>query len=149
MKAGRYSVGAAAPGSRPDLTGLSCRWNPIESRHGTIASIIAVPGPKGNGAEFQSLIADIVALADEEERNSHPVPELGPKPRFSYKGIDAETRAVAPKGRRFLARCFITVQTLVLFVCLRMGWTLGSFDTGRYRRDLADNTDFRKFDDGL
>ncbi|MBK5568059.1 DUF3095 domain-containing protein [Ensifer sp. SSB1] len=149
MKAGRYPVGAAAAGTRPDLTGLSCRWNPIESRHGTIASIIAVPGQKGNGPEFQALIADIVALADEEERNGHPVPELGPRPRFSFKGIDAETRAVAPKGQRFFARCFITVQTLALFVCLKMGWNLGTFDTGRYRRDLADNTDFRKFDDGL
>ncbi len=149
MKAGRYPVGAAAAGTRPDLTGLSCRWNPIESRHGTIASIIAVPGQKGNGPEFQALIADIVALADEEERNGHPVPEFGPRPRFSFKGIDAETRAVAPKGQRFFARCFITVQTLALFVCLKMGWNLGTFDTGRYRRDLADNTDFRKFDDGL
>ncbi|OCO99208.1 MULTISPECIES: DUF3095 domain-containing protein [unclassified Ensifer] len=149
MKAGRYHVDAAAAGSRPDLTGLSCRWNPIQSRHGAIASIIAVPGEKGDGPEFQALIADIVALADEEERNGHPVPELGPNPRFSFKGIDAEVRAAAPRGRRVAARCWITLQTLVLFVCLKMGWNLGSFDTTRYRRDLADNTDFRKFDDGL
>lgn len=149
MKAGRYHVDAAAAGTRPDLTGLSCRWNPIQSRHGAIASIIAVPGPTGNGPEFQALIADIVALADEEERNGHPVPELGPEPRFSFRGIEAEARAVAPRGRRVLARCWITLQTLVLFACFRMGWNLGSFDTSRYRRDLANNTDFRKFDDGL
>ena len=149
MKAGRYHVAAAPAGSRPDLTGLSCRWNPIESRHGTIASIIAVPGAKGNGPEFQALIADVVALADEEDRGGHPVPELGPTARFSFQGIDTETRAAAPRGRRFLKRCVITVQTLALFVCLRMGWNLGPFDTNRYRRDLADNTDFRKFDDGL
>ena len=30
MKAGRYAIEAASPGSRPDLTGLSCRWNPIQ-----------------------------------------------------------------------------------------------------------------------
>ncbi|HEV7309742.1 DUF3095 domain-containing protein [Ensifer sp.] len=149
MKAGRYHVGAAAAGSRPDLTGLSCRWNPIQSRHGTIASIIAVPGAKGNGPEFQALIADIVAMADEEERNGHPVPVLGPDPRFSFKGIDAEARAQAPKGWRLGTRLWITLQTLTLFVCLKMGWNLGTFDTNRYRRDLADNTDFRKFDDGL
>lgn len=149
MKAGRYHVEVAPAGTRPDLTGLSCRWNPIQSLNGVIASIIAIPGPKGDGAEFQALIADLVTLADEEERNGHPVPELGPKPRFSLKGIEAEARAVAPRGRRFLARLWITVQTLVLFVCLKMGWNLGPFDTNRYRRDLADNTDFRKFDDGL
>ncbi|MGE6782903.1 DUF3095 domain-containing protein [Ensifer adhaerens] len=149
MKAGRYHVAAAPAGSRPDLTGLSCRWNPIESRHGTIASIIAVPGAKGNGPEFQALIADIVALADEEDRNGHPVPALGPNPRFSFRGIETEARAAAPRGRRVGARVWITLQTLALFVCLKMGWNLGTFDTTRYRRDLADNTDFRKFDDGL
>ncbi|HEV7322835.1 MAG TPA: DUF3095 domain-containing protein [Ensifer sp.] len=149
MKAGRYHVDAAPAGSRPDLTGLSCRWNPIQSRHGTIASIIAVPGPKGNGPEFQQLIADVVALADEEDRHGHPVPVLGPDPRFSFVGIDAEARAAAPKEKRLGARVWITLQTLVLFVCLKMGWNLGTFDTTRYRRDLADNTDFRKFDDGL
>ncbi len=149
MKAGRYHVAAAPAGSRPDLTGLSCRWNPIESRHGTIASIIAVPGAKGNGPQFQALIADIVALADEEDRNGHPVPALGPNPRFSFRGIETEARAAAPRGRRVGARVWITLQTLALFVCLKMGWNLGTFDTTRYRRDLADNTDFRKFDDGL
>ena len=36
-----------AAGTRPDLTGLSCRWNPIEARHGEIVSVIAVPAPGG------------------------------------------------------------------------------------------------------
>ncbi|TGV62675.1 DUF3095 family protein, partial [Mesorhizobium sp. M00.F.Ca.ET.158.01.1.1] len=45
MKAGRYRIDPAPAGARPDLTGLSCRWNPIEARHGEIVSIIAVPGP--------------------------------------------------------------------------------------------------------
>ncbi len=29
MKQGRYAVAPAAPGTRPDLTGFSCRWNDI------------------------------------------------------------------------------------------------------------------------
>ena len=45
MKAGRYTVKPAPPGTRPDLTGLSCRWRPIEARHGEILSMIAIPGP--------------------------------------------------------------------------------------------------------
>ncbi len=149
MKAGRYQVDAAPPGSRPDLTGLSCRWNPIKSRHGSIASIIALPGEKGSGPEFQALIADVVALADQEERHAHPVPELGPEARLSIDGIGAEARARSPRRGRLLARLWITLQTLLLFVCFRMGWNIGTFDIDRYRRDLANNTDFRKFDDGL
>nr|MDQ2705150.1 DUF3095 domain-containing protein [Pseudomonadota bacterium] len=36
MKAGEYAIPAAPPGSRPDLTGLSCRWSPIKPEHGKI-----------------------------------------------------------------------------------------------------------------
>ena len=48
MKAGNFAVAAAPPGTRPDLTGLSCRWNPIEAHHGEIVSIIAIPGGAGS-----------------------------------------------------------------------------------------------------
>ncbi|MDK1374207.1 MULTISPECIES: DUF3095 domain-containing protein [unclassified Sinorhizobium] len=149
MKAGRYQIEAAAAGSRPDLTGLSCRWNPIVSRHGAIVSIIAVPGLLGNGPEFQALVGDIVALAEGEERGGHPVPENGPEPRLSMQGVAVESRAVARKGRRLLAWSWITLQSVMLFVCFKLGWNIGKFDTTQYKRDLVRNSDFRKFDDGL
>ncbi|MFB2606583.1 DUF3095 family protein, partial [Rhizobium phaseoli] len=44
MKRGHYAIERAAPGTRPDLTGLSCRWSPIDAQNGEIVSIIAVPG---------------------------------------------------------------------------------------------------------
>ncbi len=149
MKAGRYQVEGAPPGTRPDLTGLSCRWNPIVSRHGAIVSIIALPGERGSGPEFQALIGDIVALAEGEERAGHPVPEDGPEPRLSIKGITVESRAVASSGWRLLAWSWIAVQSLVLFLCFRLGLNLGKFDVEQYKHDLASNSDFRKFDDGL
>ncbi|WEX75589.1 DUF3095 domain-containing protein [Sinorhizobium numidicum] len=149
MKAGRYQIEAAPPGTRPDLTGLSCRWNPIVARHGTIVSIIAVPGERGNGPEFQALIGDIVTLAEGEQRGGHPVPENGPEPRLSMQGVTAESRALAPRGRRFLTWSWIALQSLVLFLFFRLGLNLGKFDVNRYKHDLAANSDFRKFDDGL
>ncbi|WP_027997814.1 DUF3095 domain-containing protein [Sinorhizobium arboris] len=149
MKAGRYQIAAAAPGTRPDLTGLSCRWDPIVSRHGAIVSIIAVPGARGVGPEFQTLIGDIVHLAEGEERGGHPVPENGPEPHLSMRGITVESRAAAPRGRRFLTWSFVAAQSLALFLCFRLGINFARFDVKRYRRDLASNSDFRKFDDGL
>lgn len=148
MKAGRYHVEAAPAGTRPDLTGLSCRWNPIGSRHGTIVSIIALPGERGSGPEFQRLIGDIVALAEGEERGGHPVPDEGPQPRLSIKGVTMESRAFAPAWR-LLAWSWIALQSFVLFLCFRLGFNLGRFDVAQYKRDLASNSDFRKFDDGL
>ena len=149
MKAGRNAIAAAPSGARPDLTGLSCRWNPIEARRGEIVSVIAVPAPGSRPADFQALVSDIVALAGEQERGGHPVPLEGPEVSFVTKGIDIETRAAAPAGKRFKARLGILAQIALTLLLVKLNRPLGRFNPDTYRRDVGDNSDFRKFDDGL
>ena len=50
MKAGRFAVEPAPPGTRPDLTGLSCRFEEMRSRHGVILAILVVRGEGGHPA---------------------------------------------------------------------------------------------------
>jgi len=150
MKAGRYRVEPAAAGTRPDLTGLSCRWDPIEARAGEIVSIIAVPTGAESREAFSAMVQDIVALAGEQEREGHPVPVDGPGYSFPPRGLELEARALAPKGgRRLLAKLSILAQLALTSVLDKTGWSLGSFSARRYKRDVAQNSDFRKFDDGL
>lgn len=149
MKAGRFTIEPAPSGTRPDLAGLSCRWNPIEARHGEIVSIIAVPGAAGSGKAFQQLVADIVALVGEEERGGHPVPPEGPGFSFPPKGLEAEARALAPKGKRFWPKLMILGQTALIGILSKLRLSLGRFDPLQYRSDVVRNSDFRKFDDGL
>ena len=98
MKAGRYTVKPAPPGARPDLTGLSCRWSPIDSRHGEILSMIAIPGPNAAGAEFETLVSDILRLTGTQDRGGHPVPAGGPAVSMSSAGADYEAR-ISKTGR--------------------------------------------------
>jgi Protein of unknown function (DUF3095) len=149
MKAGRYRIDPSPTGTRPDLTGLSCRWNPIEARHGAIVSIIAVPSDPGRQAEFRELVADIVALAGEQERAGHPVPVDGPDYSFPPRGLELEARAAAPRGRRLRAKWSILVQGVAAVIADKFGWMVGGFDAALYKRDVVQNSDFRKFDDGL
>ncbi len=149
MKAGRYKIDPAPTGTRPDLTGLSCRWNPIESRHGEIVSIIAVPSDAGRQAEFRELVANIVALTGEQERAGHPVPVDGPGYSFPPRGIELEARAAAPRGRRFRAKLSILAQAVFSLVSDKFGWTIAGFNADLYKHDVVQNSDFRKFDDGL
>jgi hypothetical protein len=149
MKAGKYTVDPAQSGTRPDLTGLSCRWNPIEARNGVIASIIAVPGTPGASAQFRNLISEIVAVAAGQGHGAHPLPAEGPRIVFTTKGVDAEARAAAPPGRRFSRKLAIIAQIILIFVLDRFGLTAGGWDPKVYKRELAQNSDFRKFDDGL
>jgi hypothetical protein len=149
MKDGRYTVEPAAAGTRPDLTGLSCRWNPIESRNGEIVSIIAVPGDRGVTPEFRRLVTDVVAMSGEQSRNGHPVPADGPALAFSLNGINREVRATAPVGGRLRQRLSIMIQLALTVFLHRFNLKFGTFDARRYKRDVAGNSDFRKFDDGL
>jgi len=150
MKLGFYGIDAAPAGSRPDLTGLSCRWEPIQSRHGQIVSIIAVPDGAGHEAEFQKLTTDIIALAAGQERDGHPIAAEGPGFGLSSAGLEAEARARAPKGRqRWKAKLSAIGQYVLCVVMLKLDRNLGSWSAKKYRADVAANTDFRKFDDGL
>jgi hypothetical protein len=149
MKAGRYRIDPAPSGTRPDLTGLSCRWNPIAAHNGEIVSVIAVPAQSGNADAFRRLVADIVALAGEQERAGHPVPVGGPDSGTSAQAIDIEARAAAPKGRRLQRKLRILAETAVVLFGDTFNMKLGRFDARQYKRDVAQNSDFRKFDDGL
>jgi len=149
MKAGRYAIAAAPPGTRPNLEGLSCRWNPIDAHHGEIASIIVVPGAGGNSPEFQKVVSDVVALAGEGGRGGHPIPESGPDFDFPPKGLDYEARAAAPPGKRFKTKVRIMGEVFLAVLFNWLGRPAGGFDPVLYRSDVARNSDFRKFDDGL
>jgi hypothetical protein len=149
MKAGRYAITPAPPGTRPDLRGLSCRWRPIQARNGEIVSIIAIPGTSGATNEFQMLVNDIIAVAAEQGRGAHPLPAEGPPITMTVKGVDAEARATAPPAKRLSRKIAILGQIGLTLALDRLGLSAGGFDPRRYKIELSQNSDFRKFDDGL
>ncbi len=149
MKSGRFGVERAPAGTRPDLTGLSCRWSPIEAHNGEIVSIIAVPGAGGTSPEFRKLVMDVVAISAEQGRGGHPVPADGPAFSFSMKGVEREARATARPEKRLTKKLFILLQIALVVVLHKLGAKFGRFDARRYKQDVSGNSDFRKFDDGL
>ncbi|PRD42439.1 adenylate cyclase [Phyllobacterium phragmitis] len=149
MKAGRYRIDPAPKGTRPDLTGLSCRWDPIEATLGEIVSIIAVPGPSHDARAFQDLVSDLIAFTGQQERGGHPLPAEGPKFGASRQGLEIEVRANTPGGRQWLAKLWIRFVLMLAVLADRFGWKMGGFDPRAYRREVTRNSDFRKFDDGL
>ena len=46
MKRGEFAVPPAPPGTQPDLTGLSCRFEEIPSVRGLILSVLVVPAQR-------------------------------------------------------------------------------------------------------
>ena len=111
MKAGRYRVEPAAAGTRPDLTGLSCRWNPIEARAGEIVSIIAIPREPKAGKPSQALVSR--HRCPGRRTGARGPSRAGRRSGYSFPptGLELEARALAPKGgRRLLAKLSILAQ---------------------------------------
>ncbi len=149
MKQGAFAVEAAAPGTRPDLTGLSCRWAPVASQHGEIVSVIVVPVEGGDAAAFARLVGDLAALSKEEEREANPIPEAGPPLATNAWGVRAEARQATGAIARLMKYAGVQVALLLVRILHATNGSLGGFNARRYSRDIAMNADFRKFDDGL
>ena len=150
MKAGAFPVPAAAAGVRPDLTGLSCRFSEIEAQHGVILSLIVVPSGQGDPAAFAPWAERFLEVAESGSDAGRPVPAGGPVQRWPPAGFALEARAMRPvAGSRLVTRIALGARTLAAHIIFKTGLKVGGFDPARYRRQLVENTDFRKFDDGL
>lgn len=150
MKAGDYMVEPAAPGTRPDLNGLSCRWQPIQALRGRIASLLVVRNPRAEVGNYRALVREIITyIHDREIEEGRPVSFETTRFALSSRGLDLEIRASRgpqPYWRRWLKLAPFYFLVWYLFVRNRR---VGSFDPVRYRHETVRNTDFRKFDDGL
>ena len=146
LKAGRISLPKAPPGTRPDLSGLSCRWRPLGSRNGTIVSLMVQAAPGASTSAFRQVASDIVRLTG----SSHPVPPEGPNFAFSPAALHMEARATRGPREYTLTRLAKIAGEMLLALWLDNSHRrTTNFDPKHYRHWVALNTDFRKFDDGL
>lgn len=148
VKQGRFAVAPSPEGSQPDLNGLSCRWNPLPNSNGNIVSIIVAPGKRGQDAAFNALVAQVAAATGAAGDSLNPVPENGPVPVVDFSGVETEVRA-HPEPARRRARLLARAAILLVWLSYKTGMSIGGFNARRYCREIRQNTDFRKFDDGL
>ena len=148
VKAGRFLL-EPAQGARPDLTGLSCRWQPIRASSGTILSLIVQKAPGGAHEAFAEIVRDILLVLAPSDRQGHPVPATGALVRWSSAGLDLEARATAGRLGAWPRRMQLWAFSKLAMALFRTGWRLGGFDPRHYRRQSVLNSDYRKFDDGL
>ncbi len=149
MKEGRFRVASGEPGSRPDLTGLSCRWTPISSPGKKIVSVIMEPGFMATPEGFISDSRQLLALLGTQGNGGSPVPPEGPGVKWPVKGVELEAAATrGEKSKASMVRA-LQLQTLIAWVLFKTGIKVGGFDPAHYQRTTGINTDFRKVQDGL
>jgi hypothetical protein len=148
MKRGEFAVAAAASGEQPDLSGLSCRFEEIPSTRGLILSVLVVPAKAADPKDFRKAIEEIIDLVERSPDAGRPVPAGGPEIRFPPKGVEYETLA-ARKGSLLRKRSVVLANALWAYVVMRFGIKVGNFVPKTYMQQVVENSDFRKYDDGL
>lgn len=148
MKRGEFAVEPAAPGTQPDLSGLSCRFEEIPARHGLILSVLVLPTRSADPGAFRKVIEDVINLAERSPDAGRPVPPEGPPLKWPPAGVEYEARA-SRGGSLLKRRAFVLGLTLWAYVVMRFGIKVGNFVPKNYTQQVVENSDFRKYDDGL
>jgi hypothetical protein len=110
--------------------------------------VLVVPARGADPAAFRKLIEDIVALVERSPDAGRPVPPGGPALRWPPAGVEFEARA-ARGGPLFKRRAFVLANTLFAYLVMRFGIRVGGFVPKTYVQQVVENSDFRKYDDGL
>jgi hypothetical protein len=148
MKRGEFAVPAAPSGTQPDLSGLSCRFEEIPSARGVILSVLVVPVQAADPVAFRRLIEDVIAMVERSPDAARPVPPGGPPLRWPPAGIEFEARAQRG-GPLLKRRAAVLAHTLFAYLIMRFGIRVGGFVPKTYVQQVVENSDFRKYDDGL
>lgn len=150
LKAGTLATVAERPDIKPNLAGLSCRFQVQGARHGLILSVLVQPAGSGDAPEFRRLTRDILAIVDGGADTGRPVPRFEPLAALAVEPTRIQARLHRRPGERMVASWARSVAgTLAAVLVLGTGVTVGSFSPRRYLRDVVQNSDFRKYDDGL
>src|ERR1700736_6256961 len=88
MKRGEFVVPPAPPGTQPDLSGLSCRFEEMPSARGLILSVLVVPAGGADPLAFRKAIEDIIEQVERSPDAGRPVPLGGPPLRWPPQGLD-------------------------------------------------------------
>ena len=150
LKAGAISLPPAPPEARPDLTGLSCRFKDIAAANGLMVSLIVRPAAEIDDGRMGSVLNQILDIAGREPDAARPVRDAALSLQWPPKSLPMEAR-LQRRARQSPLASLIAVATRNVLVqaVFRLGVDVGRFSPRRYRRQLIDNSDFRKFDDGL
>lgn len=137
-----------------DATGLECRWDEVRNTRGEVHSVI-IESVHEDPAErfrlYQEIFAKISEIYGSEEEFA-PITLSGLNLTLSNKKLAVE-RKIRTNGEdwKAITKYWIKLRIQWVFgkILMAFGIKTENVDWGIYKKDLAGNTDYRKFDDVL
>ncbi len=147
-----YSVADYSLPHLPDLSGLSCRWESLQSQKGRILCLLVKP----QAQDFQRrqsilshFLTELTALTGEDLSQANPVCEESLCIRWPPTGLVAEAKATRANKGYWRRLAEIYSQSLIQWISDHFNVQAGHYHAKRYRKELSRNNDFCRFDDVL
>lgn len=153
VKGAAFAVVGDDPGEA-DFSGFECRWQGVKSFRGHKLAVLVLavsPSAEVNTVAYKGVLDKIHAIYG-EVKDFHPLRADQMELAFGMKGLAPEA-TVRTAGRSALSRFAYglkaIVQNLVVTRFFDQKKDTAAVAWSRYKDDLVDNTDFRKFDGTL
>lgn len=135
-------------GNSLDLSGLSCRWQPLASRNGVMLTIILQTTPgKASPSQINKGLTDILG---QPINNFAPVQDSNLKlAGLNSTGLSMERAALRGRYGRYGSFAWTAVTYALQSIAEIYNRKLAGYNAPKYRAEMRANTDFRKFDGAL
>lgn len=133
----------------PDLEGLSCRWQPLQSQNGMILNIISASRdatPAGERQHFLDVTQALIQILGAPLELSSPVSDQTLRFKWPPAGLDIEARATRGSNSVIKRRAEILLQTAIQGLIELFKTRVGYYDAPKYHEEMRHNTDFEKYD---
>jgi hypothetical protein len=141
-----------ADSERPDLKGLSCRWETLAARHGHMMCMLAsaiARDPEGRARIYGDLIAEVEQALEPDIDATRPVRPDNMRFRWPPRGLGLETRATRGHRPRWVHALSLSAESFLQAIAEWFDLRIGDYDAPVYRREVRVNSDYRRFDDVL
>ena len=132
-----------------ELSGLSCRWSPVPTDKGTIASMLLVARGNNQSITYQKLITQIRSILNCSIEDANPVNLKYGRYKTFRQAMQDERRYHDSlwQGAFFKRLIDITLSVFIFRHHFNPLWRL--FNDSRYTTSIKEHSDYRKFDDTL
>jgi hypothetical protein len=147
-----YRLPEAEESDGLDLSGLSCRWEPLRARNGVVLSLLAQAtdtAPAAAAAAYRAVMSGVIAIIGAAPDAGNPVSNANLTFRWPPSGLRLEAQTLTAGKPTWPIRLRLHAESLLQWLAVHLNLSAGAFDAKRYRAELRLNADYRRFDDTL
>lgn len=129
------------------LDGISCRWQPLPARRGSILSMLVLARVADPDSVYRNLLERLNSIFDGDLDGANPVNVADAKYRTAAECYRDEKRYHSSRwSLSFFSR---SIEILLATAVFRLGVRPFIFDPKHYADSMRTHSDYRKFDDML